>query len=243
MPTPTDIKLHQKSRRLEIGFDTGEVFELSCEFLRVHSPSAEVRGHSPDQAVLQLDKQDVNISAIEPVGNYAVKLVFDDGHDTGLYSWSYLYDLGKHREQYWQRYCEAVATNGKGETSEDAPTQESNLAEEAVAAEKSEKKPRTRRPRRSSAAKSKPTNGDGSLTELEVKPSSQDDASPPPLPKEQAAESGKSDSKESWSGASSSETEKPITVDSSVGSSVDSSKEESESSETSRRGWWQRRLS
>ena len=135
------------------------------------------------------------------------------------------------------------ATNGKGETSEDAPTQESNLTEEAAAAEKSEKKPRTRRPRRSSAAKSKPTNGDGSLTELEVKPSSQDDASPPPLPKGQAAESGKSDSKESWSSASSGETEKPITVDSSVGSSVDSSKEAPESSETSRRGWWQRRLS
>ncbi|MCB1747003.1 MAG: DUF971 domain-containing protein [Gammaproteobacteria bacterium] len=111
MPThqPTDIRLHQASRRLEVSFDDGRTFELSCEFLRVYSPSAEVRGHSPEQAVLQLDKENVNITAIEPIGNYAVKLVFDDGHDSGLYSWDYLYELGSRRDAYWQRYREAVA--------------------------------------------------------------------------------------------------------------------------------------
>jgi DUF971 family protein len=114
-PVPTDIRLHQQRRLLEVSFDSGEVFELSCEFLRVHSPSAEVRGHSPDQATLQLDKQDVNIKDIEPVGNYAVKLVFDDGHDTGLYTWDYLYELGSHRDAYWQRYREAVRAAGKAD--------------------------------------------------------------------------------------------------------------------------------
>ena len=109
---PTDIRLHQQSRKLEVAFADGEVFELSCEFLRVHSPSAEVRGHSPDQAVLQLGKENVNITAIEPVGNYAVKLVFDDGHDTGLYTWDYLYELGQNRDAYWRRYQEAVRAAG-----------------------------------------------------------------------------------------------------------------------------------
>ena len=108
-PAPTDLKLHQKSRKLEIAFSSGETFELSCEFLRVHSPSAEVRGHSPEQAVLQLGKENVNIVSIEPIGNYAVKLVFDDGHDTGLYSWEYLYSLGKNRDAYWAHYVQAVA--------------------------------------------------------------------------------------------------------------------------------------
>ncbi len=114
---PTDIKLHQRSRKLEVTFDDGAAFELSCEMLRVYSPSAEVRGHGPDQAVLQLDKQEVNIAAVEPVGNYAVKLVFDDGHDTGLYTWDYLYDLGRNREAYWQAYLEALrdAGHGRGE--------------------------------------------------------------------------------------------------------------------------------
>lgn len=105
---PTDIKLHQQSRKLEIAFDDGSVFEMSCEYLRVHSPSAEVRGHSAAQAVLQLDKQAVNISDIEAIGNYAIKLIFDDGHDTGLYTWDYLYDLGKRRSEYWQSYLEAL---------------------------------------------------------------------------------------------------------------------------------------
>lgn len=114
MPThlPTDIKLHQQSRKLELKFDDGRVFELPCEYLRVYSPSAEVRGHGPEQAVLQLAKEQVNIRDIEAVGNYAVKLVFDDGHDTGLYTWDYLYELGEHRDEYWRRYLAALAQAG-----------------------------------------------------------------------------------------------------------------------------------
>ena len=109
---PTDIKLHQTSRVLEIAFENGQVFELSCEYLRVHSPSAEVRGHSPEQAVLQIDKEEVNILEIEPMGNYAIKLVFDDGHNTGLYTWDYLYELGAYRDERWQRYLEALEAAG-----------------------------------------------------------------------------------------------------------------------------------
>jgi len=109
---PTDIKLHQQSRKLELVFDDGSEFKLSCEFLRVHSPSDEVRGHSAAQAVLQTGKEAVNITAIEAVGNYAVKLIFDDGHDTGLYTWDYLYDLGQQRERYWQQYLRALEAAG-----------------------------------------------------------------------------------------------------------------------------------
>ena len=98
--TPTDIKLHQKSRILEISFDEGSTFELSCELLRVYSPSAEVKGHGPGQGVLQISKEQVNITEIDPVGNYAVRLVFDDGHNSGIYSWDYLYDLGSKRDRY-----------------------------------------------------------------------------------------------------------------------------------------------
>lgn len=112
MPHPTDIKLHQKSKVLEVSFDNGEHFEYSCEFLRVYSQSAEVTGHGPGQEVLQLDKQDVNIENITPVGNYAVKLHFDDGHDTGLYTWERLYDLGKHQEDYWVDYLRRVMRAG-----------------------------------------------------------------------------------------------------------------------------------
>lgn len=103
-PRPTDIRLHQKSRVLEIFFDDGAHFRLPCEYLRVYSPSAEVRGHGPGQEVLQVGKENVNISAIEPVGNYAVRLVFDDGHNTGLYSWNVLYRLGEHYTTLWQEY-------------------------------------------------------------------------------------------------------------------------------------------
>ncbi|MCZ6772868.1 MAG: DUF971 domain-containing protein [Proteobacteria bacterium] len=110
---PTDIKLHQQSRILEISFEDGQVFELSCEYLRVHSPSAEVRGHSPEQAVLQVGKEKVNIREIEPMGNYAVKLVFDDGHNTGLYTWDYLYELGANRDEFWQRYLDALEAAGQ----------------------------------------------------------------------------------------------------------------------------------
>ncbi|MGE4616684.1 MAG: DUF971 domain-containing protein [Gammaproteobacteria bacterium] len=109
---PTDIKLHQTSRVLEIAFENGQVFELSCEYLRVYSPSAEVRGHSPEQAVLQIDKEEVNILEIEPMGNYAIKLVFDDGHNTGLYTWDYLYELGAYHDEFWQRYLAALEATG-----------------------------------------------------------------------------------------------------------------------------------
>jgi len=103
-PQPTDIKLHQASKLLEIKFDNNTECMLSCEFLRVYSPSAEVRGHGAGQEVLQIGKEDVNISTIEPVGNYAVKLTFTDGHDTGLYSWDYLYYLGENYEALWLEY-------------------------------------------------------------------------------------------------------------------------------------------
>lgn len=101
---PIDIKLHQKSRLLEITFDDHSNCMLSCEFLRVYSPSAEVRGHGIGQEVLQTGKENVNIVGIEPVGNYAVKLIFSDDHDTGLYSWDYLYDLAKNYEAMWLEY-------------------------------------------------------------------------------------------------------------------------------------------
>lgn len=109
---PTEIKLHKKSRLLEIAFEDGKCFELSCEYLRVHSPSAEVRGHGPGQEVLQLGKENVNIENIEPVGNYAVILHFDDGHNTGIYSWDTLYDLGVNREQYWANYLDRLEQAG-----------------------------------------------------------------------------------------------------------------------------------
>ena len=104
MPHPTAIKLRTKSRVLEVGFDDGSKFELPFEYLRVYSPSAEVRGHGPGQETLQLGKHEVGIKAVEPVGNYALRLVFDDGHDTGLYTWAYLHELGREREQKWANY-------------------------------------------------------------------------------------------------------------------------------------------
>ena len=103
-PRPIDIKLHQASKLLEIKFDNHTECMLSCEMLRVYSPSAEVRGHGAGQETLQIGKEDVNISAIEPVGNYAVKLTFTDGHDTGLFSWDYLYYLGENYEALWLEY-------------------------------------------------------------------------------------------------------------------------------------------
>jgi DUF971 family protein len=109
---PTEIKLRQRSRVLEVSFGDGTRFELPFEFLRVHSPSAEVQGHSPDQRVLVVDKHDVGVRAVEPIGQYAVKLSFDDGHDTGLYTWKYLYQLGSQREQLWSEYLERVTKAG-----------------------------------------------------------------------------------------------------------------------------------
>ncbi len=110
--TPTGIRLHTVSRELELEYPGGEHYRLSCEYLRVYSPSAEVKGHGPGQEVLQSGKLHVGISAIRPVGNYAVQLVFDDGHDTGLYSWDYLYQLCTEREQRWQDYLERLHRAG-----------------------------------------------------------------------------------------------------------------------------------
>ena len=97
---------------LEISFDDGARFDLPCEYLRVYSPSAEVRGHGPGQEVLQVGKEQVNISAIDPVGSYAVRLHFDDGHNTGLYSWDLLYELGVHQQEKWQAYLERLQRAG-----------------------------------------------------------------------------------------------------------------------------------
>lgn len=109
---PTDIKLHQKSRVLEIAFDDGSHFNFPCEYLRVYSPSAEVRGHGPGQEVLQLGKENVNIARIEPVGTYAVSLHFDDSHNTGIYSWDWLHHLGVNQEGLWQEYLDRLAKAG-----------------------------------------------------------------------------------------------------------------------------------
>ena len=111
-PPPTEIKLHRKSRRLEITFADGRRFEFSHEFLRVQSPSAEVRGHGPGQAILQTGKREVEIVALEPVGNYAVQPSFSDGHDSGIYSWEYLYDLGLRQEHLWQQYLDQLKAAG-----------------------------------------------------------------------------------------------------------------------------------
>lgn len=104
----TQLKLLQKAKVLEISFDTGEHFSLPCEYLRVYSPSAEVRGHGSQAAKLVLGKQEVNIIGIDPVGHYAVKLIFDDGHQSGIYSWETLYDLAKNYAAYWQGYLAQV---------------------------------------------------------------------------------------------------------------------------------------
>ncbi len=104
--TPTEITLHQQSRILEIAFDDGARYKLPFEFLRVYSPSAEVRGHGPGQEVLQTGKRNVVITAVDPIGTYAIKLTFDDGHDSGLYSWEYLHDLGQHMDAMWNDYLE-----------------------------------------------------------------------------------------------------------------------------------------
>lgn len=111
-PRPSEIKLHRKSRMLEISFGDGQTFRFPCEFLRVYSPSAEVRGHNPGQEVLQTGKKEVGISHIEPVGNYAIQLNFSDGHNTGLYSWDLLYDYGLHQEEMWSRYLRRMEEAG-----------------------------------------------------------------------------------------------------------------------------------
>lgn len=112
-PTPTEINLHQQSGLLDVAFDTDEKFEFTCEFLRVFSPSAEVRGHGPDDEVLQYGKRDVTIEKIEPVGTYAVTLHFDDGHNTGIYSWEWLYHLGQNKDTLWSDYLAKLEKAGK----------------------------------------------------------------------------------------------------------------------------------
>ena len=111
-PLPTEIKLHQASRVLELAFDDGCVFRLPYEFLRVYSPSAEVRGHGPGQETLQVGKREVGISEVAPVGHYAIQPTFSDGHSSGIYSWDYLYDLGMRQDELWQRYLERLAAAG-----------------------------------------------------------------------------------------------------------------------------------
>ena len=109
---PAEIRLHQKSRVLEIAFSDGRSFRLPYELLRVYSPSAEVRGHGPGQEVLQTGKRNVEIRSLEPVGSYAVQPVFSDGHSTGIYSWDYLYELGNRQDELWSKYLEQLATAG-----------------------------------------------------------------------------------------------------------------------------------
>ena len=111
-PRPTDLTLHQRSGVLDIAFDDGRSFTLPVEYLRVFSPSAEVRGHGPGQEVLQVGKRNVEVKAVEPVGMYAVKLVFSDGHDTGIYSWELLYDYGTRQDAMWNQYLKRLADAG-----------------------------------------------------------------------------------------------------------------------------------
>lgn len=109
--TPKDIRLHSKSRFLEVKFED-ETFYLPCEYLRAHSPSAEVQGHGPGQEVLQIGKEDIEIVAVEPVGNYAVRLIFSDSHNSGIYSWDILYRLGHERQKIWQQYLQRLTDAG-----------------------------------------------------------------------------------------------------------------------------------
>ena len=111
-PVPTEIKLHQTSRVLEIAYSDGRAFKLPYELLRVYSPSAEVRGHGPGQETLQVGKRDVTIAEVEPVGHYAIQPRFSDGHDSGIFSWDYLYELGTEQDALWERYLSKLAAAG-----------------------------------------------------------------------------------------------------------------------------------
>lgn len=122
MSHPTEIKLRRKSGTLEVAFDDGQRFSLAAEYLRVHSPSAEVMGHGPGQYVLQSGKRNVGITDLEPVGNYGVLLHFDDGHNTGIYTWKTLYDLGSNFEHYWSEYLAALEKAGKSRDPGDMPS-------------------------------------------------------------------------------------------------------------------------
>lgn len=111
-PIPENLILHQKSKVLELSYASGQVFSLPFEFLRVYSPSAEVRGHGTGQEVLQTGKRNVSILSVEPVGHYAIKPTFTDGHDSGLFSWEYLFELGTHQDSMWQEYLDKLAATG-----------------------------------------------------------------------------------------------------------------------------------
>jgi DUF971 family protein len=120
-PIPTEIRLHQKSRLFEISFSDGSQFKLPYEYMRVYSPSAEVRGHGPGQEVLQTGKRDVLIEGIDPVGNYAVKPIFSDGHDSGIYSWDLLYQLGRDQERLWAEYLARLEAGGGSRDVDSSP--------------------------------------------------------------------------------------------------------------------------
>ena len=111
-PIPSDIKLHSQSKNLELIYSDTERYQLSCEYLRVYSPSAEVKGHGPGQEVLQTGKINITIDAIKPTGNYALQLVFSDGHDTGIFSWGYLFQLCSNKELWWQDYLDRLTEAG-----------------------------------------------------------------------------------------------------------------------------------
>jgi DUF971 family protein len=122
VPIPTSLTVHKKSRLLQIAFDDGEEYALPFELLRIYSPSAEVRGHGAGQEVLQTGKREVLLTALEPVGNYAVQPHFSDGHNTGMYSWDYLYWLGKNQETLWEDYFKRLEAAGfTRESGRDAP--------------------------------------------------------------------------------------------------------------------------
>jgi len=112
MPNPLDIAVRQKSRVLEIAFDDGSAFSIPFELMRVYSPSAEVKGHGPGQEVLQVGKREVGITGVEPVGNYAIKPLFDDGHGSGIFTWDYLYKLGREQESLWRQYLDRLHAAG-----------------------------------------------------------------------------------------------------------------------------------
>ena len=136
-PLPTEIKLHQQTRRFEVAFDDGRRFEFTFEFMRVQSPSAEVRGHGPGQETLQLGKREITIDHVEPVGNYAIQPTFSDGHATGIYSWDYLYELGQNQEALWADYLKRLAAAGGSRD----PAGAASAAKPAAAAAKPELAP------------------------------------------------------------------------------------------------------
>jgi len=111
-PTPTEIRLRKKSKQLVVSFDDGSEFHYSFEYLRVHSPSAEVKGHGPGQETLQTGKESVTVDRVEPIGHYAVRLVFSDGHNTGLYTWQYLHEIGGNMAANWQSYLDRLSSAG-----------------------------------------------------------------------------------------------------------------------------------